>query len=257
MNRQIAILFAVVSFGGMKMPAEQAIAGIQNRLHLREVDFNQTLRDQIGQLGFVGGLSGFRSLVADLLFIKCHMAWERTDWTRVLLYSRQVTTLQPRSILFWDTAAWHMAWNASAAAIHDPKQPKLALRVKAQQEYFELGKDFLERGIEKNPDRPELFDALARLYRDKYNDHGKAAEYFEKAAALPGAPGHVKRFAAYELAQCPGREEEAYNRLHALYSNGERERFPMLIQRLKELETKLAIPLWKRIPDTKVSPPNR
>ena len=137
-------------------------------LHLRTVAFDLGLREQIGQLGFIAALSGFRSLVADVLFVQAHVAWEQTEWGRVLLLFRQVTTLQPRAILFWDMAAWHMAWNASTAAINDSTQPRLALRIKAQREYFQLGKDFLERGIKNNPDRPQLYEAMARLYRDKY-----------------------------------------------------------------------------------------
>src|SRR4029077_11804558 len=128
--------------------------------------------------------------------------WERTEWGRVLLLFRQVTTLQPRSILFWDMAAWHMAWNASTAAMNDSSQPRLALRIKAQRECFQLGKDFLERGIKNNPDRPELYEAIARLYRDKYRDLVCASEYLGKAASLPNAPSFAKRFAAYELAEC-------------------------------------------------------
>jgi tetratricopeptide (TPR) repeat protein len=143
-----------------------------------------------------------------------------------------------------------MAWNASAAALRDPSQPRLALRIKAQREYFQLGKDFLERGIKYNPDRPQLYEALARLYRDKYNDHEHAAEFFEKAAGLPGAPSYAKRFAAYELSYCEGREKEAYGRLHALYELGESERLPTLIRLLKHLEIKLAIPPDQRIPDS-------
>jgi predicted Zn-dependent protease len=146
-------------------------------------------------------------------------------------------------------AAWHMGWNASTAAFNDPAQPRLALRLKAQREYFGLARDLLERGIKNNPDRPQLYEALARLYRDKYIDHEHAAEFFAKAATLPGAPSYAKRFAAYELAQCPGREREAYDRLHALYSSGEKERLPTLLRRLKELELKLEIPLDQRIPD--------
>ncbi len=257
MKRALLILTVAGVFGGLKVHPEQAINETHRRLRLRAVDFNLNLRNQIGQFGFVAGLSGFRSLIADLLYIKTYMAWEQTDWVRVLLYSRQVTTLQPRSILFWDTAAWHMAWNASAAALRDPKQPKIALRLKAQREYLELGKNFLERGIEKNPDHPQLYEAMARLYRDKYNDHEHAAEFFEKAAAFSEAPGYVKRFAAYELAQCRGREEEAYDSLIALYSAGEQERLPTLIQRLTEIENKLDIPIEKRIPKTSVRAPNR
>ena len=146
-------------------------------------------------------------------------------------------------------AAWHMAWNASAAAMNDSSQPRLALRVKAQREYFALGKDFLERGIKNNPDQPQLYEALARLYRDKYNDHAQASEYFAKAAVLPGAPSYDKRFSAYELSYCEGMEDEAYERLRALYDEGERERLPTLIKRLKFLEEKLSVPPEQRIPD--------
>lgn len=249
MMRVLTILLGLALFGAAKLPAEHAISTAHRQLNFRAVDFDPALRDQIGQLGFIAGLSGFRSLVADVLFVQAHVAWERTDWGRVLLLFRQVTTLQPRAILFWDTAAWHMAWNASAAAMRDSTQPRLALRTKAQREYFQLGKDFLERGIKNNPDRPQLYEALARLYRDKYNDHEHAAEFFGKAAELPGAPSYVKRFAAYELSYCEGREREAYDRLHALYAAGESERLPTLIRLLKDLEIKLAIPLHQRIPD--------
>src|SRR5947208_5810070 len=99
--------------------------------------------------------------------MQAHVAWEETAWGRVLLLFRQATTLQPRSILFWDMAAWHMAWNASAAALRDQKQPRQALRVKAQREYFSIGRDLLERGIRNNPDKPQLYESLARLYQDK------------------------------------------------------------------------------------------
>ncbi len=43
---------------------------------------------------------------------------------------------------------------------------------------------------------------------------------------------------------------EAYERLHQLYSAGERERLPTLIKRLKFLEEKLNIPVDQRIPDS-------
>src|SRR6267143_1509014 len=249
MMRIFVVLLSVALFGAAKLPVEQTIAAAHRRLHFRAVDFDPGLREQIGQLGFIAGLSGFRALVADVLFVQAHVAWERTEWGRVLLLFRQVTTLQPRSLLFWDMAAWHMAWNASAAALRDSTQPRLALRIKAQREYFQLGKDFLERGIRNNPDRPQLYEALARLYRDKYNEHQHAAEFFHKAAVLPGAPSYAKRFAAYELSRCEGRESEAYDQLHALYAASNSERLPTLIRRLKDLEIKLDIPLNQRILD--------
>jgi tetratricopeptide (TPR) repeat protein len=248
MMRLIVAILGVALFGVARLPVEHAISERQHQLHFRAVDFNLDLREQVGQLGFIAALSGFRSLVADALFIQAHVAWERTEWGRVLFLFRRITTLQPRALLFWDMAAWHMAWNAGTAAANDRAQPRLALRIKAQREYFQLGRDFLERGIRNNPDRPQLYEALARLYRDKYEDHAQAAELYAKAALLPGAPAYAKRFAAYELALCPGREWEAYARLRALYDSGEKEKFPTLLRRLKELEIRLDIPPRERVP---------
>ena len=247
--RILLVLVIAVTLGAIKLPFERRLAATHQQLRFHSTELNLDLRDQIGQLGFIAALSGFRSLVADVLFLQAHAAWERTEWGRVLLLLRQVTTLQPRSTLFWEMAAWHMAWNASVAALNDPTQPRQALRVKAQREYFALGKDFLERGIRNNPDRPQLYEALGRLYRDKYHDHERASEYFAAAARRPDAPSYDKRFSAYELSYCAGREREAYTRLHKLYLAGEQERLPTLITRLKFLEDKLNIPREQRIPD--------
>src|SRR5947209_11465290 len=244
MTRIALVLGMLLAFGVMKLPAERALSLQHRSAAGGKFDdvMNLDLRGKLGQLGFVAALSGFRGIVADFLFIQAHVAWERTEWGRVLFLFRQVTTLQPHVPLFWDMAAWHMAWNASAAAMNDSSQPRMALRVKSQREYFSLGKDFLERGIKNNPDKPELYEALARLYHDKLNDHEHASEFYGKAAALPGAHSYDRRFSAYELSYCDGREREAYQRLHALYDEGEKERTPTLIKRLKFLEETLAVP---------------
>jgi len=248
--RGLIALAVLIVVGVLKLPVERDLATLHRQEHFRGVEFNLDLREKIGQLGFIAALSGFRAIVADALFIQAYSAWENTEWGRMLLLFRHVTTLQPHVLLFWDTAAWHMAWNAAVAAMNDEKQPRLALRVKAQREYFALGKDFLERGIKNNPDRPELYEALARLYTEKYKDHERGSEYYAKAAALPGAAPWDRRFSAYELSYCEGREGEAYERLRHLYDEGPKERLPTLIKRLKFLEDKLGIPQDQRIPDT-------
>lgn len=258
MIRFFFVFVLMLALGLIKLPIEHDISTqepvlsdnrMDRHLHLRGVDLDLNLREHLGQLGFVAAFSGFRAMVADILFIQAHVAWEQTEWGRVLLLFRQVTTLQPRAVLFWDMAAWHMAWNASAAARHDRTQPRPALRIKAQREHFAIGRDFLERGIKNNPEQPRLYETLARLYKEKYNDHERASEFFAKAAALPGAMSYNKRFAAYELSYVEGREREAYERLRGLYDAGKNERLPTLIKRLKFLEDELEIPVDQRIPD--------
>ncbi|MEO7723437.1 MAG: hypothetical protein ABIU29_01925 [Chthoniobacterales bacterium] len=236
-------------FGGLRLPIETSLTEQHRSAYFHQARLGLDLREQVGQLGFLAALSGFRSLVADVVFIQAHVAWERTEWGRVLLLFRQATTLQPRSILFWDMAAWHMAWNASVAALQDATLPNEVMRHKAQREYIDLGKDFLERGIKNNPDRPQLYESLARLHKDKLQNHAAAATYYARAAALPGAPEYDKRFAAYELSFAHGHEREAYEALRHLYDLGEHERLPTLLTRLKVLEEKLGIPLYERIPE--------
>jgi tetratricopeptide (TPR) repeat protein len=249
MTRGLIALAILIVVGLLKLPVERDLARLHREEHFRGVEFNLDLREKLGQLGFIAALSGFRGIVADALFIQAHAAWENTQWGRMLWLFRQVTALQPRVLMFWDTAAWHMAWNASVAAMNDPNQPREALRVKAQREYFAIGKELLERGIKNNPDRPELYEALARLYKEKYKDHERAAEYYAKAAKLPEAAPWDRRFSAYELSYSEGREREAYDRLRSLYDEGEKERLPNLIKRLRFLEDKLSIPQEQRIPE--------
>jgi tetratricopeptide (TPR) repeat protein len=248
-KRYIAIVALVLGFGAIKLPLEHRLSIRQQQERLNPVRFDLGLREQLGQVGFIAVLSGFRAIVADLVFIQAHVAWEQTEWGRVLLLFREATTLQPHAILFWDMAAWHMGWNAAAAATHDLNELRPALRLKTEREYYDLAKDFLERGIRNNPDSTRLYESLARLYKEKYNDHVRASEFFAKAAALPGAPSYDKRFAAYELSYCEGREREAYQALRRLYDMGEQERLPTLISRLKFLEAKLNIPWDQRVPE--------
>lgn len=241
MIRIASLLMIFAVFGAFKIPAEQMATAHSQR------SATLPMMEQFGQNALLASLSGLRSLTADVLYMEAHVAWERTQWGRMLLLFREVTTLQPGVALFWDTAAWHMAWNASTAAFNDPEQPRAALRVKRQREYIELGKQFLERGIEHNPRQPQLHEALARLYRDKLHDHKAASDSFARAAALLSAAAYDERFSAYEMSYCDGMEQEAYDRLRNLYQRGERERLPTLVARLHAMEEKLDVPVNQRV----------
>lgn len=248
MKKGCAIALAILMlFGAAKWQFEQRLTWLHRAAFFHGAKLDLTMRQQIGQTGFLAALSGFRSVVADYLWIEAHTAWEQTEWGRMALLFNNVTALQPRNVMFWDMAAWHMGWNASLAALENPKQPREALRIKAQREYFKLAEDFLLRGIQNNPDRYTLYESLGRLYREKFQDHCKASVWFDKASKFPKAPGYEKRFAAYELSQCPGHEREAYEWLAKLYNMGEKERLPTLLKWLNFLEEKLNIPPGQRV----------
>ena len=237
----------IAAFGALKMPFEERLAAEHRAAYFHGAKFNLDMRQRLGQMGFLAALSGFRAFAADILYIQAHSAWERTEWGRVKLLFDTVTSLQPRALLFWDMAAWHMAWNASVAARYDESQPREALRIKAQREYFRLGEDFLLRGIQNNPDRALLFELLGTFYKDKLEDHERAAQAYAESAKRPDARQYVRRFAAFELSHVPGKEREAYDALLKLYREGEHNHVATLFTRIAAMEQKLGIPPSERI----------
>jgi len=245
-RQAVAILVLGVS-GAAMIPFQQALDAAQKAAGLRQPALDLDLRERVGQMGFLAALSGFRSPLAAYLWIEAHNAWERTEWGRMAGLFDTVTTLQPRSLLYWDMAAWHMAWNASVAALDDKSQPSEAMRIRNQRQYFKLGRDYLERGLKNNPNSAFLYERLGILLRDKLDDHGGAAEAFLRASQLPDTNPYIARFAGYELSKCPGREREAYALLKKLYDKGPPERKPTLISTLQELEKKLDVPPQQRI----------
>lgn len=240
-------MLIILLFGAARLHFEQALTREHRAAFFHTAELNLDMRERLGQMGFVAALSGFRAILADLFWIQGQTAFERTEWGSMKLICDTVTSLQPRAVMFWDLSAWHMAWNAGHSALWNENQPREALRLKAQLEYWKIGEDFLLRGIQNNPDKPFLYEKLGFLYKEKFRDHAKAYEAYEKCAQFRTAPEYCRRFALYELAQVPGREREAYDRLMALYRVGESERLPTLLKRIQELEEKLSVPVDQRI----------
>jgi tetratricopeptide (TPR) repeat protein len=246
MKRSAIAIGLLLLFGAVRLPLEIRLQKEQQQAGFNSVQ-TLSLRQKIGQESFIAALSGFRSLVAALLYIDVYDSWQRLEWGTMAGKLHTITTLQPKSTLYWDMAGWHMGWNAYIAALEDKKQPSKTLRELKARGYLEEARKFYTEGIENNPDNAELWGALGRLEGDKFEDHLAASKAFAAAASKPNALPYLARRSAYELAQVPGHEQEAYDRLKALYDKGEKEHLPALITNLKQLEEKLGIPADQRI----------
>ena len=247
MKRAILTVLGLLAFGAAKVLPEAALHRAQLAAGLGKGQLDLSMRQQLGQLGFVAALSGFRAIVADGFWIHAQTAWERVDWGRMKLDFDIVTALQPRCVLFWEMSAWHMTHNASVAALENRQQPRAALRLRAAREFIKTGENYLLEGVANNPESTRLYDMLGVVYRDKMRDHCKAAWAYFQCAALPRPPMYAHRFAAYELAQCPGHEREAYEILRALYLKSEDEHLPTLLKWLATLQEKLSVPPEVRV----------
>lgn len=236
----IGALALVGLFGVVRLPLEAGLTRERQAARFGAAPLGLSLREQLGQGGFLAALSGFRALVADGVWLQAHAAWEHVAYGRLHRLLDTATTLVPHHVEFWDAAAWHMAYNAAAHVREDAaRQPRAALRRRAERQYILLGKDYAERGIVHNPDARDLHLRLGMILRDRLGDPGAAAAAFARAAGCPRALGFEHRFAAYSLAACPGREREAYWLLRFYHDFSERERLPTLERLLRELELKL------------------
>lgn len=232
----------IAGFGWMKAPAEHRFLKTQRGAGFQLASLSLDARAQLGQSGFVAALSGFRALMADLLWIRAGAAFERTEWSRMQLLMHTATRLQPRAILFWEMAQAHMAYDAATAMRTDEDhQPSPALRRKAELQFIHIGEAFLKDGIAFNPESSRLWEKLGDLYSRRLYAHLEAYSAYQRAAQLPGAMSYLRRFSAYELAKVPGREADAYAALKALYNEGEPQRLPTLLRLLGILEKKLAV----------------
>jgi hypothetical protein len=259
-GRVIGIL-ALIVWGVIKLPIEEKHAIKMQSERLGGYKPTATLRQQAGQAGFIAALGGLRAAVADLMWIRAHTAWQDVQYGRMKLYFDVCTALQPRRELFWDVASWHMAWNGAAYVENARNSEEMGPMTKEERaekmrEFYRIGEDYLLQGIRNMPDSWVLYDRLGTLYRDKFNDPCRAAGAFAEAAKAgafaeaakrPGRLDYTRRFAVYMLADCPGHDQEAYEKLLALYHESQNEWLPGLLVRLQRLERKLDIPKEKRV----------
>ena len=157
------------------------------------------IREKVGQGLALAALGGFRGLAANALMLQAHGAWEEQQWVRVRSALELATMLQPRVAVFWDTASWHLAWNAAVAAERYSGQSSETKRKMEARRWVEAGRDLLERGTNAVPEKALLFQRLGDLYWQRLGDYQEAARCYREALTKGDAPPYLERFVGYAL----------------------------------------------------------
>ena len=79
----------------IEAPAWKAVMMGQPEINL------DALEGTLGQGLIIGVLGGFRAILADFLWIRTNVIWERKDRIKLDSMVRLVTTLDPRPDFFW------------------------------------------------------------------------------------------------------------------------------------------------------------
>ncbi|MDD2707944.1 MAG: hypothetical protein PHV34_08040 [Verrucomicrobiae bacterium] len=246
----LSILLILAAAIPAKWHLEGGIQKKRQELKLGGTAISTELRSKLGQNLAVALLSGFRGIVADFIWLRAHSAWEKEIWYKLKEGIELAVILQPHCISFWDIGSWHMAWNASYGESVNPKYPSDAYRLKAQRDWIEAGRRFLEDGIRNNPDSYDLYFKMGWLIDQKFKDFNAAIPYLLKASTYPEAPTFVVRMVGHEYVKA-GRHQEAYEWWKKLWAEDHEKQPQQLWHKIAqwgaEAEEKLGIPAAQRI----------
>lgn len=254
--RLILVVLALAAFGVLRAPLEDDLRERLVAANLLLPPPAQGAFDQMSQSALMGTLGGLRSLVATYLTLNAFEHFSTKSWDALRANYLIITNLEPRDESHWVSVIWHIGINATANMELDTRLPAFE-RERRFKEYAFQAIDLAERGIAQLPESVAIRLQLAEVYREKLKDDCATARVYGEIIGLPGAPGYARRFYGYFMARCPGREEEAYDYLTALYREGERQHLPTLIKEIKNLEVKLGIPSPRRIRDADPDRPKK
>lgn len=233
----------------LMMPLAGQIQRERLRLKYGDAGVTREIRDQVGQGMAIALLAGFRGVVADFIWIRSQTFWEKKEWMQQYNNMQLATLLQPHSTVFWDLGAWHMAWNIGYAERVDTNNYTAAQGLKRERIWHERARAFLERGIENNPNRYNLYFSLAWLYMQKFKEPCRAAPLLEKAIQFADAPTYLRRMHARLVEEC-GDVLRAYELWRAMWfsdHNQARQLWPVVEREIKRLEDVLQLPADQRV----------
>ncbi|HWA11067.1 MAG TPA: hypothetical protein VG838_16615 [Opitutaceae bacterium] len=198
------------------------------------------------------GEGGFRTLLADFLWMHAHVSWERRQPEATVRALRLTVAADPRPLAFWLNGARMIAydmprWRLGGLDAPGQRLPDLHKRLEQQQGRRAL--EWLDDAARVHPDAPAVFIERANILLNCEHDLEGAAANYRRAALLPRAPFYAARLHA-ELLRRLGRREEALAwlaHLHPRLPRGDAAAAAGLVEaRIRELETELGVPPERR-----------
>jgi len=168
-----------------------ALAPVQEAIHKARPDLfdpnRRTRRVSAISVGptpaVIAALGGFRTVAADLLWLKAEDVWHGGSWWALLPMLETITQLDPHFALAWKVYGWHCAYNLHAES-----------RTAIDKHYWlQKGIEVLERAVDANPKSWDIAFELGWTYFDRLHQLYQAAEWFYRADHLKGAAPHVSR----------------------------------------------------------------
>jgi tetratricopeptide (TPR) repeat protein len=229
----------------LEMPAWRVIRVGQSEMNL------DVIEGALGQGLVIGVFGGFRAILADFLWIRANIFWERRDQAKLDAMIRLVTAIDPRPVFFWTNASrmlaydvpnWRIIKEGGYGRVSEKRQRVIDLEQAEQA--FEL----IEKALIFHPNNANFYLEKAQIYLNRLKDDASAAKWFLLASQQEDAPFYAARIHA-ELLRKQGLNADAYEFLKSLYIDLPDDPYAqkgVILERIKELEKTLEIPIAGR-----------
>ena len=226
----------------LEVPAWQTVKSRQIELNLEGVE------GALGQGLVIGVLGGFRTIVADFMWLQLNHHWEKRERVKVDALIRLVTMLDPRPDFFWINGARMTAYDVPNWRIREAGGYNVVPEVRQREidrEQAEQAFALLRRALEFHPDNPKVHLEFAQIYLNRLKDFENAAQWFLSASHQENAPFYAARIHA-ELLRRMDKDQQAYTFLKGLFLSLPDDipyaQKDIVLERIRELEGELGIP---------------
>lgn len=212
----------------------------------------ESMQDVLGQGVLVGIFGGFRSMIANLLWIRGQGYWQDRDLPAMQSLINLVVAVDPRPTFFWLNGARILAYDMPHWRIRQlggARDVPEIVQEQIREEQNLMGIAFLHRAMAYHPKRPEYPLEIGLILSRRMDRLEEGAEYYRQASKLPGAPAFAARIHA-ELLRRAGRVQEAYDWLVEHHRGLDEQKNPrnyfFALERIRDLEDELGLPPEKR-----------
>lgn len=262
-GRRLAVTGAVLLVLGLALSPLQSrvwgeVKSFQPEMKLADVE------EALGQGVVIGLLGGFRTLIADFVYLRASHYWEKRDRANTEALLALTTAIDPRPMWFWLNGVRMISYDIPVWRIRERgkwEEVPPAIRDRIYEEQVERAMAMLDRAEKFHPNDNRIPLERARIYYDKTQNYELAAKYYKQVMEMPDAPRYAARIYANALDKL-GRTREAYYFLRDLYPTlppsevepaASRE---VVLERIREFEEDLDLPSFERFPMQDIEAPS-
>lgn len=240
----VTLLFSMSAAIKTMAPSRTLIEGAQ--VNTLEIDA-ELLGNRAGSGLIFGILGGFRTIAADISWLRMNEAWEDKLLAETEALIRLTLLIDSRPEVFWKAGAHTLTfdmpvWRIRAGGGESVVPESVQERIHGEQ--LQRGVDLLKQGALLYPESPTFPIEIGKFYLIKNEDFAKAATYFRMAWEMPNSPYFVGRALARVLER-DGRPKEALDVLKAdlkqLPADDPESYIDLVRERIAEIEFKYGL----------------